>query len=165
MNAEEIKAVPWLYGLGITADGCCWSNLNNRHGFGTWKPRAKRHGFGGYFVIDTLTADMKRRACYVHDLVAAMFIGERPAGHLVNHKDGDKLNNSVANLEYTTPSGNMRHAYRTGLRKTKLSPQQVAEIRSTYRRGCPDNNMHRLSIRFGVCQATIREILSGEIWR
>ena len=51
----------------------------------------------------------------VHTLVAEAFVGERPPGYDVNHKVGVKSNVSADNLEYTTRSENVLHAYRTGL--------------------------------------------------
>lgn len=53
----------------------------------------------------------------IHQLVAAVFIGPCPKGHEINHKDGVKHNNCTDNLEYVTRSGNVKHAYMTGLRK------------------------------------------------
>src|SRR5690554_7339922 len=51
-----------------------------------------------------------RRTCSVHRLVAEAFI-ENPDGKAtVNHKDGNKLNNSVSNLEWATYSENLQHA-------------------------------------------------------
>ena len=52
----------------------------------------------------------------IHRLVALAFFGPRLPGYEVNHKDGNKRNNSVDNLEYVTRSENHLHAYRTGLR-------------------------------------------------
>lgn len=54
------------------------------------------------------------RQHYVHRLVAGAFIGPCPAGHEVNHIDGDKSNNCVENLEYVTRAGNMAHAKAMG---------------------------------------------------
>ncbi len=51
----------------------------------------------------------------VHTLVTQTFLGWRPAGLEVNHKDGNKSNNHLSNLEYVTPSENIRHAWATGL--------------------------------------------------
>ena len=51
----------------------------------------------------------------VHTLVTEAFVGERPPGYDVNHKVGVKSNVSADNLEYTTRSENVLHAYRTGL--------------------------------------------------
>ena len=39
-----------------------------------------------------------------------MFLGECPNGYVVNHKDGNPLNNNVSNLEYISQSDNIRHS-------------------------------------------------------
>lgn len=57
----------------------------------------------------------KARTFYVHDLVAAAFIGKKPRGAQVNHKDLDKKNNYAENLEYLTPKENMDHAVKGGV--------------------------------------------------
>lgn len=52
-----------------------------------------------------------------HRLVAIAFIPNPENLPEVNHKDGNKLNNLVSNLEWTDKLGNMQHAYETGLIK------------------------------------------------
>lgn len=59
----------------------------------------------------------KGRTCRVHRLVMLAFVGPPPAGHQVNHKDGDKSNAKCENLEYVTTSQNHRHAYASGLHR------------------------------------------------
>jgi len=51
----------------------------------------------------------------VHILVARAFLGERPKGYIINHIDGNKLNNCLENLEYRTQSYNIYHANKLGL--------------------------------------------------
>jgi hypothetical protein len=75
----------------------------------------------GYFKV-ILQQEGKGSTRYVHDLVARAFHGD-PVGdkNQVNHKDGNKKNNSDENLEWMTRSENMHHAYDTGLAGRKVS--------------------------------------------
>lgn len=65
------------------------------------------------YLIYSLTKKRKHYLC--HYLVASVFI-ENPLNKLiVNHKDGNKSNNHVDNLEWSTYSENAKHAVDTGL--------------------------------------------------
>lgn len=61
----------------------------------------------GYYKLSN---SFTKTNCYVHREVAKLFIGEIPEGFIVNHKDGNKLNNSVYNLEIISQSDNRNHA-------------------------------------------------------
>ena len=66
---------------------------------------------------------------YLHVLVAEAFLGPAPVGKEVNHKDGDRHNNTAANLEYLTRKENIHHAMRLGLmpsRKLVLGQMEMA---------------------------------------
>lgn len=74
---------------------------------GTTKELKNREGL--YYTV-SLSKDGKKKSHSVHRLVAEAFI-EVPTNHLeVNHKDGNKLNNNVENLEWVTQEQNRIHA-------------------------------------------------------
>ncbi len=61
----------------------------------------------------------------VHSLVAEAFLGPRPSGMTVNHKDFNKGNNAVENLEYKTSPENTEHARAAG-RMRASTPKRLA---------------------------------------
>lgn len=75
----------------------------------------KRHPKPMYHV--ELWKDNKRVVRMIHRLVAETFIPNPDGKPQVNHKDGNRMNNSVENLEWATCAENSEHAYRTGLAK------------------------------------------------
>ncbi len=68
----------------------------------------------GYERVCLFKADRRRRY-KVHRLVALAFIPNPENKPQVNHKDGNKRNNSVSNLEWVTNAENMDHARANGL--------------------------------------------------
>lgn len=79
----------------------------------------------GYLNV-CLHRDGKPNRKKVHRLVAEAFIYPY-CGEQVNHKDGNKQNNSVDNLEWCNGSENMIHAYRSGLH-SKVRPVRIVEL-------------------------------------
>ena len=80
------------------------------------------HGTCDYHRVGLIDNNGTRKYHTIHKLVATAFIENNNNHKEINHKDGNKQNNSVENLEWVTPSENILHAYRTGLivRKRRL---------------------------------------------
>lgn len=74
---------------------------------------AKHHK--GYLKAQLRKEDVLK-GYFIHRLVALAFIPNPENKSTVNHKDGDKSNNTVDNLEWMTNQENMKHAYDTGIR-------------------------------------------------
>jgi hypothetical protein len=68
----------------------------------------------GYQVVS-----IKYKLYYLHRLVALTFLENKENKELVNHKDGNKLNNLLENLEWTTSLENNLHSIKNGLSKTR----------------------------------------------
>jgi len=90
---------------------------------------------------------------------------------MINHKDGNKLNDSLENLEWVTPKENCLHAVRTGLLKpkqgelngmSKLNKHQVLKIRDLFKKGYKQSEIAEM---FDVCRGTIFTIVHKVNWR
>jgi NTP pyrophosphatase (non-canonical NTP hydrolase) len=131
-----------------------------------------RVGADGYHRVVLFTGSKKsRREHFVHSMVAEAFIGPRPAGFEVNHKDGVKSHNTPFNLEYVTRKENQEHAIRLGLCKpvhgskhwrAKLTEQDVVAIRSAYQTG--KFTYEDLAKKYSVDRSLIGLVVRNKIW-
>ena len=69
----------------------------------------------GYYRV-TLSKEGKTKRVFIHKLVAEHYVPNEYNLPIVNHLDGNKLNNHALNLEWTTHKDNLSHALSTGLR-------------------------------------------------
>jgi len=90
----------------ITKNGEIFSNLRGK--IKKMKP-VKRNN---YMAIRLLDKDNNRKTLYIHRLVAITFLENPENKEQVNHKDLDKMNNHVSNLEWITNSENLKHRYK-----------------------------------------------------
>ena len=88
-------------------------------------------------AVINILQDGESKSFYVHRLVALAFHGPCPPGKQVNHKDGNALNNSPDNLEYVTPSENLKHAYRTGLMRHPARIENTRHHKQVCKNGHP----------------------------
>lgn len=121
----------------------------------------------GYYKVNLYDSEGKCKKKYVHRLVAETFILNPSELNEVNHKDCNKANNCVENLEWCDRKQNLQHSYDMGMKREgekhgchKLTQKQVNEIRS-------ERNLtqKQMSEKFGVKQCTISAILTGRLWK
>lgn len=104
----------------------------------------------------------------IHSLVAQTFIPNQNGYPVINHRDGNKLNNDINNLEWCTSADNIRHAVKTGListqygqysRMSKLTEEQAIYIFNS------NETISALSKQYGVSNSTINAIRKGVNWK
>lgn len=97
------------------------------------KPSKTKYGY-----LKVSLTKYKKITYLLHRLVALTFIDNPENKPQVNHKDANKSNNNISNLEWVTSNENIQHAYRNGLIKpmkgilngsSVLNENQVLEIR------------------------------------
>lgn len=127
----------------------------------------------------TLSANDMPKSIYVHALVALAFIGKRPAGLFINHKNGVRTDNRIENLEYCTPLENVRHSIdvlgnkpfqnfdRTLNRGekhsgAKLNNEQVREIRRLNASGM---TARELSKKYQIEVSHMFRIIRRDVWK
>ena len=82
----------------------------------------------GYMQVTIYNDIGKPKTIKVHRLVARAFIENKNNLPQVNHKDGNKLNNSVDNLEWCDNLYNIRHGIENGLVDLKLRVENMRKL-------------------------------------
>lgn len=67
----------------------------------------------GYAMVGVMVDGVLYKKA-VHSIIAECFLGERPKGYQIDHIDNDKTNNRADNLQYITPSENVKKSYDSG---------------------------------------------------
>ena len=160
---SEIRPVKGFPEYDVSSTGTVYS----------WKsgervPLKQRVDIDGYKTVG-LYADGKCKRFKVHRLVANAFLEGVSGKDCVNHKDGNKWNNSVDNLEWCTRSENSLHASKNGLlvygskqrigkaQNRRFTKEQIDTIKELY---FADNLSQReLGRMFGCDHSVISEIV------
>ena len=126
----------------ISKEGIIFSKRRQGNKGGVIKQLRNRNGY----LYSDIYVDGKKKKIYIHRAVALAFLDNPENKPCINHKDGNKLNNSVENLEWCTYSENMKHAVSKGLNKIprlsgsehpmhKLTEENVYKIRELFVKG------------------------------
>jgi hypothetical protein len=120
----------------------------------------------------------------IHRLVLIHFLRQPILDEIANHKDGNKKNNYIENLEWVTPLENIRHAqknglipsaskkkrvvarklaHKLGLKNRRLTMKQAKEIRKMYSTG--KYFQRELASLFGIGRQCIGDIINNHAYK
>lgn len=136
----------------------------------------------GYHIVQLSNGynDQPKNNEYIHTLVAKHFIPNPQNKPTVNHKDGNKSNNHVDNLEWATQQEQMIHAYNNNLNKVvehtkgkqlkgsqvpwaKLNEEQAMEIYKLSNSG--KYTGRQIAEKYGVDRKTVEGIKYRKTWK
>jgi hypothetical protein len=126
----------------------------------------------------SLRKDGKQYQFLGHRLVAETYLDNPSDKPQVNHKDGNKTNNAVSNLEWVTKSENAKHAYSTGLiviskQHLTLMQENAGKVKALFTKVDADNiraiynlmvkpSCRKIARAYGCSKATIQRIVNGK---
>lgn len=124
----------------------------------TIKPEITKNGY----LRVTLFNKNKVKHILIHRIVAKSFIGinskKNDLKHLqINHKDGNKTNNNLENLEWCSAKDNTKHSLLKGIRNMKIPYSKYKIVCEKYSNG---QTMKDIANEFSVSISRIRDILN-----
>lgn len=135
---------------GITENGQVWSYKSNKF-------LSQRYDKYGYLRVTLMNDDKKMKTELVHKLVALAYIPNPDGKETVNHKDENKENNCVSNLEWMTRQENLNYGTRGQRQSDKVSkPIRCIETGIIYK------NTLVASKEIGISTTSIYNCINGK---
>ena len=142
------------------------------HSFNNKEIIIKNHISKNGYEYCKLHKNKKQKSYYVHRLVAENFIPNPHKKRTVNHINGIKTDNNISNLEWMSYSENHKHAFKLGLKKSKIGEEvwcsklrnsDVLEIKWLLAEGCLSQS--EISKMFNVSKSIICSIHNKKTWK
>lgn len=183
--ARKWRDVPGFEGrYRISIEGCVKSlTRTRRNNGGVLSPlsgRILKQCFAGQYNYLTVNLcrplpdkGFKAKSYYVHRLVWEAFRGPIPDGKEIHHKDGNRRNNSLSNLQLVTKKEHTALSIALGQTKIHnkgsenhmavLTEDKVKAIRNLYATG--KFYMREIAARFSVCTQSVYLIINRQTWK
>lgn len=145
----------------IRENGEIWTTVTGAKGSkkGEWRRCSCRLITGYLFIY------YKYKQLALHRILYAKFKGPLDPNKIVNHKDYNRKNNALDNIELITESGNGLHAYQKHdvvVRASfKLNFEKAQMIRKEYKAGI---TLKELAIKYEVSKSSISSVLNDKTW-
>ena len=158
-----------IYGGKDYSDWLEVSNLSRFRNPKTGIVRKKNKLKTGYWFISfSMGSRDKKKTIRCHKGVGETFIPNPENKPILNHSDGNKLNDSISNLEWMTHSENIKHAFDIGLSSNKtgidslnfkLKQHEVDYIIKNYKPRDRKLGARALGRKFNVSKDTILRVI------
>ena len=125
-----------------------------------------------YQIINFSTIDGRKKTFRLHRLVMMAFNPiDNSENMQINHKDGNKKNNALSNLEWCTASENQIHAFKNGLQKPRrgsssnFSKLKEEDIKRIFELRVKGLTHQAIAEKIGCTRSNISYILSNKTWQ
>jgi len=154
IDGEEWRAIPGLPAYLV-------SSLGRIKHVDPKRPPVKPLTSSKYHCFSVSVDSYRKTTLAIHVCVAAAFIGPRPDGMVINHKDGNRANNRLENLEYVTQLENVHHSCRAGRHNAKGRKIDEATAALIFK---STGKYKDIGARFGVSESLVSCVKRGATW-
>lgn len=122
----------------------------------------------GYYNVIMCSENTNRFEMSIHRAVGLTFIPNPENKKTVNHKDGNKGNNHIKNLEWSTHSENLKHSFSSGFSKSygrKFRHRTIVEVKSIIKMYNKNIPMTKIAGKFKTSTATVHRIVNNLVFK
>ena len=150
-----MQTIPNFSNYLINRNGEIFSKISNKF----LKTYINGVGYEAIKLIDDLG---KKKHLLIHRALAELFIPNPDNKQEVNHIDANRANNSLNNLEWVTPSENIRHAFKLRKHKKSIDYTEIPTIVQKLKNG---NSWANIAKQYNVDPSGLRKLIKREFER